>query len=223
MRILSAFICCVPFIVSAADDSLVDLMLSHPKFKATNLGNIIPGRYIVEFEDHFQGSSLEFVEDIDLTPIKPIIRLDIAHEYGSSLFRGISVSLNKVTDRLEKRQSLDDTESLVLKQILKHHRVKRVFPVTEIERPKVTRNDFDDFFGDRSKPSITTPTIDLKSNMPNLPFSHSLSQIDKVQNELNLKGKGIVIGIIDSGKMSFFIDPFIIFLISLFIRRRLSP
>ncbi|KAI8883553.1 subtilisin-like protein [Backusella circina FSU 941] len=178
-------------------------MLSHPKFKTSNLGNIIPGRYIVEFADHFQGSSLEFVEDIekDITAIKPIVRMDIAHDYGSSLFRGISVSINKVTKQLEKRQAQEDdtAESLLLKQILKHHRVKRIYPVTEIERPKVTRHDFGDFFGDQNERSPAIPVIDFKANMPNLPFSHTLSQIDKVQNELNLRGTGIVIGVIDSG------------------------
>jgi hypothetical protein len=75
-------------------DEYLNSILSNPKFKPNTLGNVIPGRFIIEFEQDFRGSSLQFVNDIESKiNINPRIKMNIAQDYNSSpsLFRGVSI------------------------------------------------------------------------------------------------------------------------------------
>ncbi|KAI8887765.1 subtilisin-like protein [Backusella circina FSU 941] len=188
------------------DNPILQSILSDPKFVPNELGNILPGRYIVEFEDDYRGSSLEFVSDIasEIKQTEPAshIKMTIAHDYGSSIFRGISISLTAFEPNTLAKREIDDTlrsaEHTVLRQILRQNRVKHIYPVTEISRPKVIPFDFDDVYKNSSK-SAEVPKLDMPANSPALPFSHIMAQVDRVRNELNLTGEGITVGVVDSG------------------------
>ncbi|KAI8972519.1 peptidase S8/S53 domain-containing protein [Pilobolus umbonatus] len=152
-------------------------LIANTKYVPNTLNHVIPGRYIIEFISQFEGSSLEFVNDIKTEWMKSEpnlaahVRLSIAHDYNSSpsIFRGISIDL---------RQGDSTVENAFLREILQQHRVKHVYPVTEIPRPNIQyHRDFEDG--------------------PALPFTHPLAQIDRVQEKY--KGEGILVGIIDSG------------------------
>lgn len=192
-------------------------LLSDPKFKPNTLGNVIPGRYIIEFDQNFHGSSLDFVSDIesDIVKTDPTInsriKMSIAHDYNSdpSIFRGISISLQQLgkQSQLIKRDENDihmqALENTVLRKILQQNRVKHIYPVVEIQRPKVenliTHNIKAYDFDDDNNVAPTIPQLLLDKNGPSLPFSHTMTQVDKVASDLKLKGKGVVVGIIDSG------------------------
>lgn len=191
----------------------LDLLLSDPKYKPNTLGNIIPGRFIIEFDQNFDGSSQEFVNDIESDPdIISRIRMSIAHDYNSnpSIFRGISISLDEnIEFPLKKRgQGEESIQNTVLRKILNENRVKHIYPVTEIQRPKVQEGNvvrayaLDDNTDDTIKK--IAPKVQLSKNGPELPFSHGMTQVNKVFSDLQLKGKGIVVGIIDSGKNRLF-------------------
>lgn len=190
------------------EDPMLRSILSDPKFVPNELGNILPGRYIVEFEDDYQGSSLEFVSDIasELRQTEPMaashIKMTVAHDYGSSVFRGISISLNNYEQNTLSKREVDkndrSAEHTVLRQILKQNRVKHVYPVTEISRPKVIPFDFDGVYQNSSK-KAAVPELDMPNNSPALPFSHIMAQVDRARNDLNLTGDGVTVGVIDSG------------------------
>jgi hypothetical protein len=43
------------------------------------------------------------------------------------------------------------------------------------------------------------PKIYIPENGYPLPFTHQTTQVDRTRREMNLQGKGVVVGIIDSG------------------------
>ncbi|KAG2232824.1 peptidase S8/S53 domain-containing protein [Thamnidium elegans] len=204
------------FVQSIENDHLQSL-LSDPKFKPNTLGNVIPGRYIIEFDQSFHGSSLDFVNDIESDIVKSYptinsrIKMSIAHDYDSdpSIFRGISISLQQLEDqsqfnkRDENDMHIQALENTLLRKILQQNRVKHIYPVVEIQRPKVenliTHNIKAYDFDDRNNVTPAIPQLLLDENGPSLPFSHTMTQVDKVVSDLKLKGKGVVVGIIDSG------------------------
>ncbi|GAA5799540.1 hypothetical protein HPULCUR_004956 [Helicostylum pulchrum] len=205
------------FVQAIDEKGHLQYLLSDPKFKPNTLGNVIPGRYIIEFDQNFHGSSLDFVNDIesDIVKTDPTInsriKMSIAHDYDSdpSIFRGISISLQQLEDQsqLNKRNENDihiqALENTVLRKILQQNRVKHIYPVVEIQRPKVenliTHNIKAYDFDDSNNVMPTIPQLLLDKNGPSLPFSHTMTQVDKVVSDLKLKGKGVVVGIIDSG------------------------
>ncbi|KAI7892969.1 peptidase S8/S53 domain-containing protein [Mucor mucedo] len=174
------------------DEARLNTLLSDPKYKPNTLGNVIPGRYIIEFDQDYRGSSLDFVTDIeaDIYETDPLtnsrIKMSIAHDFNteSSIFRGVSIALTQISnenDVLHKRQiNKDGLHHTVLSKILQQHRVKHIYPVTEIQRPK-------------------SPDVQLTKDSPALPFTHTMTQVNRVNQDLQLKGKGILVGIIDSG------------------------
>lgn len=200
------------------DEHRLDSLLANPKFKPNNLGNVLPGRYIIEFDDGYHGSSLEFVSDVQsLLKNEPAlnsrVRMSIAQEYDSpsTIFRGVSISLNN-GDADEPQHPIDkhggelhmqSIHNALLKKILEQNRVKNVYPVTEIPRPKVEvmSSNIDAYaMADDGTIIPNAPDISFNADGPTLPFTHVMTQADQVHRNLKITGKGITIGVIDSGK-----------------------
>lgn len=200
------------------DEAHLESLLADPKYKPNALGNVIPGRFIIEFEQDFHGSSLDFVTDIeaDIIQTDPStssrIKMSIAHDFNtdSAIFRGISIALTEVDDaQFNKRQTKEEKnihsqalQNIVLRKILQQNRVKHIYPVTEIQRPKVeTLLSTNTYAFDESDNVVPkTPDLELTKDGPLLPFTHSMTQVNRVNDDLKFKGKGILVGIIDSGK-----------------------
>ncbi|RCI05489.1 hypothetical protein CU098_012935 [Rhizopus stolonifer] len=193
---------CVLSGVSTQHNPRLESLLSNPKYRPNSLGNVIPGRFIIEFEQDYQGSSLEFINDVesllDEPSIQGRVKIHMAHDFNSqpAIFRGVSVSLEQDNERSLRIQSVQD---LVVRKILDQRRVKHVYPVTEIARPKVqVANSFDVYAANGTLlPHV--PELNLAVNGPSLPFSHVMAQVDQVQTQLKNKGEGVLVGIIDSG------------------------
>lgn len=212
--------------VQAAEDELfnenehLESLLSNPKYKPNALGNILPGRFIIEFDQDYHGSSLDFVNDVETgiiqtdPNISSRIKMSIAHDFNtdSAIFRGISVSLSEVDDiQLNKRQTSEEKDihmqtlqNTVLRKILQQHRVKHIYPVTEIQRPKVENLLSTNAYAFDANNNVIPkpPDLELNKDGPLLPFTHSMTQVNRVTDDLKLKGKGIIVGIIDSGKIN---------------------
>lgn len=210
--------------VAENEDPRLQSLMADPKFKINNLGNVIPGRFIIEFDEGYQGSSLEFVNDIEkdvsmtVPNLSSRIKMSIAQDYSSksAIFRGISIALQEVSgDGVSKRDDsakpneeekslhMQAYQNTVLKKILQQTRVKHVYPVTEFERPKVEYLSSINAYKIENG-NINTipnaPNITIEKDDPPLPFTHPMAQVDNVNSNMKLKGKGVLVGIIDSGK-----------------------
>ncbi|CEJ00752.1 Putative Subtilisin BPN' [Rhizopus microsporus] len=187
-------------------------IIADPKFKPGTLGNAIPGRYIIEFDEDYHGSSMEFISrvenDILLTEphLGPHIKMSVAHDYSTSsaIFRGVSICLQGYSQLLHKRDStngaIDDAERaehIVLRKILQQHHVKSVYPVTEIPRPSVKVHPYEGVLNVNEASSA--PIIKMSDPNIHLPFTHAMAQVDELRQNSKVLGKGVVVGIIDSG------------------------
>lgn len=187
---------------------LCSLTHATPKYKESPLANIISGRYIIEFDESYQGSSSEFISYVQskLGPtINSHIKMTIAHDFDTSpsIFRGVSIALyddylSLFTKRdMQQEPHIQAMEKTVLQKLLQEHHVKHIYPVIEIPRPKVdVVMPFNVLAADSSH---SIPKLDIPDDGPQLPFTHSMTQVDQVHTKLGLKGKGILVGIIDSG------------------------
>ncbi|EIE91601.1 hypothetical protein RO3G_16312 [Rhizopus delemar RA 99-880] len=185
--------------------------MKDPKFKPSNLGNVIPGRYIIEFDEHYRGSSLEFVNKVEKDVLKSAprigmrVKMNIAQDYSSSsaIFRGVSICFQNNGKQFGKREEMqlnrdeEMVEHVILRNIIESHQVKHIYPVTEISRPAVKRHSH--MLAYNVSRNIGLPKINISENESPLPFTHAITQVDKVHRDLKLTGKNIVVGIIDSG------------------------
>ncbi|KAG0747148.1 hypothetical protein G6F62_000447 [Rhizopus arrhizus] len=181
---------------NAYDIDRLKAIIKDPKFKPNRLGNVIPGRYIIEFDEDYRESAMEFVDQIEPQPAQ--YRIKIAHDYPSAIFRGVSISLGSGT--LNKRSSSEKSnlaEYLILRKIMQQHQVKHIYPVTEIPRPSVKRHAHISAYNITNMYEL--PKIYIPENGYPLPFTHQTTQVDRTRREMNLQGKGVVVGIIDSG------------------------
>lgn len=166
--------------------------LKHPKWVAPPLGSRpLAGRYIIEFSDDYDGSSTQFLNELEQEHSS--FGWTMAHDYDASpIFRGFSVKLEANDMHLHAANSTGEpvltTEDQVLYRVMDTQYIKRVFPVTEVPRPKLQQHD-----------KIKMQDLDISPRVNNLPFSHEMAQIDRVHQELGLKGKDVLVGIIDTG------------------------
>ncbi|KAI9277595.1 peptidase S8/S53 domain-containing protein [Sporodiniella umbellata] len=124
--------------------------------------------------------------------------MNIAQDYSSpsTLFRGVSICFQDIGRSLGKRSDPGvKEEDLILRNLLQSHTVKHIYPVTEIPRPTVKHHAHLSAYN----PTRLLPKIKIPDNHPPLPFSHALTQVDVAHQNMELKGKNVVIGIIDSG------------------------
>ncbi|KAL9557641.1 hypothetical protein MBANPS3_001291 [Mucor bainieri] len=129
----------------------------------------IPGRYIISFADQEQSSGALFTQSF--TKEFKSADLKVKENFKHDFFNGISVNIDT---------SDEEIHTAALKSILNRSNVRAVYPVRILSRPKVILN---------KKGSTKAPTL----------LPHALTQVDKVHSKLKNKGKGIFVGVIDSG------------------------
>ncbi|KAI9032696.1 peptidase S8/S53 domain-containing protein [Phycomyces nitens] len=198
-------------LTAALEDSpiLPQDIIRDPKFQAAITGNTVAGRYIVEFDDKYSGSSSDFLKRLtnDINRDDPNIgnklNMTISHEYDStpSIFHGVSLSiqpkkkeagLGKVQTASEENIVFTASQNHVVNKLVKSNYVKKVYPVTIIPRPEFTRTSL--AYDESILPIINSAGLEKA-----LPFSHEMTQVSRVHKELGLTGKGVLVGIIDSG------------------------
>ncbi|CAO3613681.1 unnamed protein product [Cunninghamella blakesleeana] len=139
----------------------------------------IPGRYIVEFNNeqgaHIFSQSLKDTFEHDYT---------LGEKYDHELFTGLSFHLNYPNPNAVTASSYDQK----LQQLLDSDHVESITPVRIIQRPKLF------YSSTHAKIDTADSEADVKAILP-----HALTQVDRVHKELKNTGKGIVVGIIDSG------------------------
>ncbi|KAI7904209.1 peptidase S8/S53 domain-containing protein [Cokeromyces recurvatus] len=99
------------------------------------------------------------------------VDLNVRESINHHLFNAISISL---------KTENDDIHANVLKSILNDNDVATVYPVKTYSRPKVKLHSIDKTY----KPSI---------------LPHHMTQVDMVHSKLKEEGKGILVGVIDTG------------------------
>ncbi|CAO3685818.1 unnamed protein product [Rhizopus stolonifer] len=154
-------------------------------FKPSTLGHIIPGRYIIEFDQDYQGSPMDFVSRVQ-NDLLSDTRVKMAMAYDSLVFRGISISVTDLS--LHKK----NPEHFVIRKILQQRQVKHVYPVREIPRPTVKRHAHVSAYN-----TVELPIVSIPQNGSPLPFTHQTTQVDRVHSEV--QGDQIIVGIIDTG------------------------
>lgn len=179
-------------IVSAADDK----QRPHPKYDPSGLLDIVPGRFIVEYaEPNVQATSKKL---LDLLHGKfDSTNVSVSQSYDHPLMRGVTLRIDST-----KKKDDDDDENVVesmstpkddiVKEVIemleKQSMVSTVYPVRLVRRPEL----------------VPTPMKELDRrdgiNM-NAMQPHAMSQVERVHRELKNTGKGIVVGIIDSGNL----------------------
>lgn len=180
-------------IVSAAAD---DKQQQQPKYDPTSLLDIVPGRFIVEYaEPNVQATSKKL---LDLLHGKfDSTNVSVSQSYDHPLMRGVTLridSTKKKDDDDDDDENVvesmstpkDDIVKEVIEMLEKQSMVSTVYPVRLVRRPGL----------------VPTPMKELDRrdgiNM-NAMQPHAMSQVERVHRELKNTGKGIVVGIIDSG------------------------
>ncbi|KAI8079682.1 peptidase S8/S53 domain-containing protein [Gilbertella persicaria] len=147
--------------------------INHPKL-ARSTKDTIPGRYIVRFTESKIAADRLFGSSL----IKDITNDDdiqIKQKFNHRLFSGVTINMNHGNEQ---------QEDAVLQKILDNPDVKKVYPVRVIPLPKTT------FKKSGSK--------DDNVNAPSI-LPHGVTQVNLVHSVLKNKGKGILVGVLDSG------------------------
>ncbi|KAI9270392.1 peptidase S8/S53 domain-containing protein [Phascolomyces articulosus] len=177
--------------------TVANAIIDHPKWAAaaalgSNTHNALSGRYIIEFDENYEGTSTRFVKELEHE--HDHIKWKVAHDYDTeSIFRGISVQLEQdgflaAADMDEDNENKLLSEHQVIHRVMEKHHVKRVYPVIEIQRPTI------DLYS-----SIDPEALNLSPDVKDLPFAHSMTQVERVHRELGFWGDGITVGVIDTG------------------------
>lgn len=148
--------------------------ITHPKY-IKGSSNTVPGRYIISFTGEQQNSGTLFTQSF--TKEFKSADLKVKENFKHDFFKGISVDIDTTDDSIH---------TAALKTILDRSDVAAVYPVRTIDRPKV-------ILGNKGS-SKKTPTV----------LPHSLTQVDKVHSELKNKGKGVFVGVLDTGNYDMF-------------------
>jgi hypothetical protein len=148
------------------------IKIDHPKFNKAAT-DIVPGRYIVSFNGNNKASADAFsAQSVEGAD------LSVQHRYSHDLFSGVSIKVDA---------SSEEVHASALKSILDRSDVRSVTPVRLIKRPKV--------FLDKSAKK------GKKGKKPSI-LPHAMTQVDLVHSELKNKGKGIHVGVLDTGKLT---------------------
>ncbi|ORX58332.1 subtilisin-like protein [Hesseltinella vesiculosa] len=168
-------------VASLALQGAVDASVSHSKLKrSSNPESILSNSYIIEL------ASTDSVASFSSLFTKTFSKdVTINHEFNHRLFSGLTVTINDphaISD-----QGIHSAHDNLLASLFDHHHVVSVHQNSIIPRPKVAS----------VQPLYTSGQIangTFASMMP-----HALTQVDRVHKELNNTGRGVVIGIIDTG------------------------
>lgn len=159
----------------------------HPKIKRINNSRTVPGSYIIEFEDSYTGSHAQFLHNISSKFDN--VGVSMRQSYDSSLFKGMSVKIDNTATTKDIATNYHAGSTGVLVALAENPQVRNIFPVSVIPRPIVR--------------TISTSHF----NSPQLLFAHNLTQVTEAHN-YGYKGKGIIVGIIDTGKLLMFLISF---------------
>lgn len=169
----------------------------HPSQISKKEFEVVPGRYIVEFSGGSVEDSSKKLTEL-LNGKFQDTKVSVVRSWNHSLMRGVSLQIDNVKNA--KSKSNDDDEDLVvesmstssdktldsvMKALQDEALVANVYPVRIIPRPQLTATPV----------SSGASGIDLGLLEP-----HDMTQVDRVHKELKNKGKGIKVGVIDSGK-----------------------
>jgi hypothetical protein len=135
--------------------------------------NTVPGRYIISFSGVKQNSGTLFTQSF--TKEFKSAELKIKENFKHDFFNGISVDIDTTDDSIH---------TAALKSILDRSDVEAVYPVRTISRPKITLGN---------QGSSKTPSV----------LPHAMTQVDKVHSVLKNKGKGIFVGVLDTGTVTY--------------------
>jgi hypothetical protein len=97
---------------------------------------------------------------------------EVKDTFESPIFRGMSIGLKQ--HGLSKR----DEDHPVFDNLAKHPLIKNIYPMYELPRPQWTRKPIDNKF----------------------PYENKVSQINQIHERLGITGKGVLVGVLDSGK-----------------------
>ncbi|CDS09870.1 hypothetical protein LRAMOSA02547 [Lichtheimia ramosa] len=168
----------------------------HPSQISKKEFEVVPGRYIVEFSGGSVEDSSKKLTEL-LNGKFQDTKVSVVRSWNHSLMRGVSLQIDNVKNA--KSKSNDDDEDLVvesmstssdktldsvMKALQDEALVANVYPVRIIPRPQLTATPL----------SSGASGIDLGLLEP-----HDMTQVDRVHKELKNKGKGIKVGVIDSG------------------------
>ncbi|CAO3613686.1 unnamed protein product [Cunninghamella blakesleeana] len=150
-------------------------VLQHEKLiKLKDTSDVIPNKYIVEFAN--QDTVNSFTKSLTDLFTKDV---SIGQDYKAPIFNGLSFHLNDPEPSTVSASSYDS----ILGKLFDNDNVRAIYPVRTISLPQVTYSFVNSATGNSSET-----------------FSpHHLTQVDRVHKELKNTGKGIVVGIIDSG------------------------
>lgn len=147
-------------------------LLDHHKAKASfQRTNVIQGRYIVELTN--PDSVSPFVNLLTATFADHV---KVGQRFTHFDFNGVSFSLSSPYSR----------HDALLRSVFDHANVVSVYPSTRMNAPTFAPME------NPGESSISKAISDVIS-------PHHLTQVDRVHEELKHTGKGILIGIIDSG------------------------
>lgn len=150
------------------------IKVDHPKFnKGSSSSSIVPGSYIITFTSKQTSAGSTFAQSFH-DEFKGV-PLKVKQDYKHDLFSGVSVKIDTTNDELH---------ASALKTILDRADVQSVTPVRIIPRPRafVTKKKK----GDKKVPSI---------------LPHAMTQVDDVHTKLKNKGKGVLVAVVDTGKV----------------------
>lgn len=148
------------------------IKISHPKYNQAS-SNIIPGRYIVSFSGSSKSAGTLFTQSIH-DGIEADLKVN--QKYSHEFFNGLSIKIDTSDDVIHASS---------LKTILDRSDVSSVTPVRLIDRPKVI------FEKVKEGKKASTPSV----------LPHSMTQVDRVHNELKNKGKGVLVAVLDTGML----------------------
>lgn len=169
---ISIFAATVLAVLATADAA------QHHKIKLTKSTAVVPDSYIIELEDNFSGSHTQFLHSVSSKFNDA--GLTMRQSYDSELFKGMSVKIQNTASSKTKRGLHHAGSTAVLNAIADSPQVRNIYPVSVIPRPKVQ--------------VISTG----HTNSPDVLFADTLTQVQDTHN-YGYKGKGITVGIIDTG------------------------
>lgn len=146
----------------------------------------IPGRYVVEFSGTDVKNDVTKLFDSIKKDFKDA-KLSLADSYAHELFYGASIQVDSLGEYTSSGISAmsEDSNGLgdIVESIISQAHVSGVYPVRVIPRPNLV-------------PMVASggDGTDYSQLIP-----HAMTQVDKVHKELKNTGKGIVVGVIDSG------------------------
>ena len=171
----------------------------HPSQISKKEFEVVPGRYIVEFSGGNVEDSSKKLTDL-LNGKFDDTKVSVVRSWNHSFMHGVSLQIDSIKKAKAKSKGEDDDEDQVvesmstsndnvldsvMKALQDEALVANVYPVRIIPRPQLT----------------ATPLTNGASGIDlGLLDPHDMTQVDRVHKELKNKGKGIKVGVIDSGK-----------------------